>query len=166
MGSIMLRRGACCIILLLVFSENLLHAGGDDFFYLSPGITFGMSPVTSNQSVVAGAEVSFGYFFLSKDFPSFGGIIFDGLYDNGRKEGRFMFGAEIGFYLLGLDGGLVMARRNNKLITGYALRPFFCLPLPYPEINIIYYFRYIDLQIEEAFSETGILVKFPIDLSR
>jgi len=55
------------------------------------------------------------------------GAYVDGVYDFGTDATRFTVGPEAGMNVVGIDGGLVVARRGGKTSAGFAIRPVFAL---------------------------------------
>jgi hypothetical protein len=144
---------------------QIAHAD-DGAPFVNGGALVGLGLHNTGTGVVVGAEVSAGYllddtsqlagahrFASAVRMPWFGGYI-DVLYDNQLGQGRGSFGPEIGYGLVGVDGGLVVAGPHEGVAARIVLTT---------SVVAIYarYEHIFNTAGESSFVELGLLLKYP-----
>jgi hypothetical protein len=145
---------------------HLAHGDNGGAPYVSGGATVGLALHSAGTGGVFGGEVSAGYLLgdlaqptdwhgltRAAAIPWFGGYL-DAVYDSQLAQARVTFGPEIGYGLVGLDGGLVVQSSHE----GIAAR------LVVTTGVVAIYARYVhtfDTAGEANFVELGILLKYP-----
>ena len=138
--------------------------------YLSPGITLGLGTERPNgrNSFIVGGEVSVlslhdhetcsaGSAVNALDWmpdERWLGVYLDGVYYTRSGNARFTLGPEVGWNLLGLDGGVVLEDDHGKLSPGFAVRGLLT-------------FGYVQLYLRgeaPGAAEAGLLLKWPFEL--
>jgi hypothetical protein len=161
-------RNTIIIIFILYIFNSSLFAWYKSFkgAVISPGINTGFQ---QNDNSIAGCEISL---FVFKDLTYFG-IMTECIYNFETNSPRYIIGPEIGFFIFGLDGGIVINQKNKE--SGYSIRPYCAIPVVIYSIrndhepNFIHrimpfiYYRYTKFADSKE-SEVGILIKmlFPI----
>jgi hypothetical protein len=130
-------------------------------WYSLVGANVGMS-VLARQSngAVLGAEASIVH--LSRDVFWAGGYV-DALHDTSWGAQRISIGPELGAAIFGIDGGYLMQIDHGSIEHGFVVRPLITFGV------LALYGRYGHLFIGDGrddFGELGLLLKYPIDLSK
>ncbi|MGZ5969463.1 MAG: hypothetical protein ACXWP4_17445 [Polyangiales bacterium] len=124
-------------------------------WYASPGVDIGIATGRSAKtSVVLGGELSFVRFPIGER-TWIGGYV-DGLRDFGKDRTRFSLGPEIGWGVLGLDGG-VRTSIGDGTRVGWTIRPMLSF------VRVHLYTR-LSHDGEGTGTEVGLLFKFPQSL--
>ena len=99
--------------------NDILNFSG---LFVSSGVTlskFGKNPYS------AGEISSF-----STNSYCYAGVFAEGGYVPGTGTYRVVAGPELGFLILGIDGGYMMVKKRERRMNGYAIRPYITIPLP------------------------------------
>ena len=154
--------------LALAFTPLLAHvAHADDGApFVNGGAVVGLAVHDTGTGGVVGGEISAGYlledtsqlagphrFASAARMPWFGGYL-DILYDSQLGQGRGSFGPEIGYGVVGVDGGLVVGGAHEGVAARIVLTT---------SVVAIYarYEHVFNTAGESSFVELGVLLKYP-----
>lgn len=128
-------------------------------WYAPVGVVLGgaFRPIDAN-GFLAGMEVSGAR--LSRNL-FWGGLYTDVLYDTGKKGARFSLGPELGFAMLGLDGGFMGEFSDHKFKKGVVLRGLLTFSI------MAFYGRWGHFinESDSNWGEFGVLFKLPLPIS-
>jgi hypothetical protein len=132
-------------------------------WFLPTGINLGVAidPRQPSASFIAGAEVSAAYLFGT----AWAGLYGDGLYDVSAGSARVSAGAEVGWFLLGLEAGYTThLTSDNPATHGLRLGAIFSFGLgaTYTRWS---YFPTTPPSLPAHLVEVGVLLKWPWPLS-
>jgi|SRR5690554_969196 len=96
--------------------------------WLSAGANFGVSNQAGRTDWIAGGEVSVG---AIKELL-WAGAYLDAVYDSGADRVRLSVGPEVGFLLLGVDGGFMVETGERGSSYGVVVRPMIALIYVFP----------------------------------
>ncbi|MBA3452300.1 MAG: hypothetical protein H0T42_04295 [Deltaproteobacteria bacterium] len=101
-----------CFLVLAVIALSPSAGRAENTLFVAGGPLLGASIHDGPNGLLIGGELSAGWLHLSKDTenpppPFWLGAYADGLYDSGPEAGRVSFGPELGFFIFGLDAGVV-----------------------------------------------------------
>jgi hypothetical protein len=131
----------------------------DETGFVSLGLntSYSMHPRPISNGFVFGGEASVGYLNMGRAF--WVGAYSDVLRDFGADATRFSVGPELGFAIVGLDGGYVGDYRDGKYHHGFSMRL---------QLTLVIFSLYgrggkiFGDPLESGFGEIGFLYKIPI----
>jgi hypothetical protein len=131
----------------------------DDAYALKIGVPLGYAVVPDDtSSFFSGVELNFG--------TGYNREIWFGMYTDAQwrfeaKQTRWTIGPMIGWTLFGVDGGYLVARRDQALQHGLVVRPFATAGI------VAAYYRFEILFEERELShDVGVLLEFPFLFER
>lgn len=166
-----------CVLVLTAIAISSSPALADEFFkknglFVAGGPLLGGSIHDDANGLLLGSELSAGWVHVStpEASPFWLGAYADGLYDTGPDTGRVSVGPELGYFIAGLDAGLVH-ELGGAGRWGFQGRVSFSIPVMYsspekrPRLESIttlsLYFRAVTWRDESAgHGEIGLLVKW------
>lgn len=88
------------------------------------------------------------------------GVYGDAIYHSGAEALRMTIGPEVGLFLLGVDGGLLVEKQHTETRFGFAVRALFSAAVLTP------YLRYGHVLTGEGhrYFESGVLFKLPMPM--
>lgn len=131
-------------------------------WYISPGLPFAAVVRDGGLGFATGAEVSVaGYEVIGP--PGHGwwtGIYADAVQDFGAKSWRASIGPELGYAVVGVDGGLLLERRDGRLHEGMCIRPLLTIGI----ISVYGRGGWLPGAASAVFGEAGVVLKMPINI--
>lgn len=127
--------------------------------YAPIGVNMGaaFNPKRLDNGFILGGEASVAA--TNKDYLWFGGYV-DALHDFGADSTRISIGPELGLFIVGVDGGLVLSTLDG-LHAGIVGRILLTLPVVsgYARLGTIF-----DSPQEGVYGEVGVLIKIPVPI--
>jgi hypothetical protein len=166
-----------CLVVLVALALSPSAAGADDgeedSLFVAAGPLLGAAIHDGPNGLLVGGELSLGWIHFGHndtDKPFWLGAYTDVLYDTGTDTGRVSVGPELGYLMLGFDGGLVRELGDTER-WGFAGRGSISIPVTWKEptkhprlttvTTVSFYFRAVTWRDEPAaHTELGVLVKW------
>jgi hypothetical protein len=166
------------LVAALVLAPSVARADDDDdsgrSWFLSMGGSFAYTfHEDASNGGSLGLEVSLGQFWFPKDDkddgdtswnfrldPYWAGVYVDLLHDTSLEKTRISIGPELGYYLFGVDGGLLVETGDDDRV-GMSLRPALTFAVATLWVR---YGRFFDDKPDDELWEMGLLVKYPLPL--
>ncbi len=134
--------------------EEPFSIGARPAWYLMGGVTSGGTVVSADKGLYVGGELSFVRMREGKFFGFYG----DGYYDFGVKGAYTTGGIELGYKVVGIDGGGAFRFVDGRVEPGATGRLFFTAGI----LSIYGRYMFLNADRDEHVVQVGLLLKFPL----
>ena len=122
--------------------------------YFLAGLTTGASFATDHNGGYVGLELSNAWLYKG----IWAGGYVDGAYDFGQQAPTFSIGPEVGFWVVGMDGGLAARVYDGEFEVGPTLRGLITIGF----VGLYYRYSYWPQALRDfRVHQAGLLIKFP-----
>ncbi len=167
----------CSVVLAAIaISASAARADIDNTLFVAAGPLVGGSIHEGPNGLLLGGELSAGWLRTNppndETAPFWLGVYADGLHDGGSDTGRVSIGPELGYFIFGVDGGVVR-ETGGAGRSGFSGRVTLSIPVTWndrakhPRLSTVttvsLYFRRVIWRGESAgHGEIGLLVKWAL----